>query len=92
MRWQAPSERTQLILLAPIIVPACIVLVPTLALMTAWQKLYALVAPSREYHRWFAWRPVRHFNDRDWLWLEYVERRWCGHGVGCVYRFYEVSK
>lgn len=41
---------------------------------------------------WFAWYPVKSINDRDWLWLETVERRWrClfnpydGSGVWCPY-------
>lgn len=30
---------------------------------------------STEWRKWFAWRPIRTEN-REWVWLETVERRW----------------
>lgn len=30
---------------------------------------------DREWHRWFAWRPVRLDDTRTWVWLETIERR-----------------
>jgi hypothetical protein len=35
------------------------------------------VYASREWHKTFAWLPV-YVGDRDWRWLEYVERRFDG--------------
>lgn len=89
MRFRAPSMRTQTILLLPIIIPAVPLLYLMVALTAAWHWLYGKIAPSSEWHPWFAWRPVRHFNDVDWMWLEWTERMWHGHGVGCIYRFPE---
>jgi hypothetical protein len=76
-----------MILLAPILIVAVPPLYLAVMAIAGWQKVYAIIAPSKDWHPWFAWRPVQHYNDVDWLWLERVERRWCGHGVGCVYRF-----
>lgn len=86
MKWRAPSDRTQMILLSPVIIPATIILVPMVVTLVAWQKLYGLIAPSQDWHSWFAWRPVKHFNDEDWMWLERVERSWRGFDCGCIYR------
>ena len=75
-----------MILLSPVIVPIAILSVPFLALMVGALWLIELFAPSKEWHPWFAWRPVRHFNDVDWIWLERIERRhlWAR---GCIYRW-----
>lgn len=29
----------------------------------------------KEWHRWWAWHPVQ-LENGEWVWLEYVERRW----------------
>lgn len=39
----------------------------------------------REWHRWFAWRPV--LVDRTWVWLETVERR-LFYSYACTCRYY----
>jgi hypothetical protein len=79
MRWQPErplvSERTQLILLSPVIAVACIALLPLLVLGYA----DFLIRGAGKWGRWFAWHPV---TTGDWLhnneqkvWLEWVERR-----------------
>lgn len=35
---------------------------------------YEKVQQKKQWHRWFAWRPVR-VGPRDCRWLEYVERK-----------------
>jgi hypothetical protein len=81
-----------MILLSPLLA----VCVPPLFLMACclwlWQRIYRRFAPPLEWHQWFAWRPVRHYNEVDWLWLEQVERSWRGFGVGCIYRDHPTER
>lgn len=88
MKWQAPSQRTQFILLSPIIVPAGLLLAAMILPAVPFILLAAKLAEHRRakgWHRWFAWYPVRFdgfFYDRPscWFWLETVERcLWSGN-------------
>lgn len=50
-----------------------------------------------EWHRWFAWRPVplyqRPYREpRQWVWLEWVERRVTAYGWGMDYREFDQVK
>ena len=50
------------------------------------------VRAQAEWHRWFAWRPVR-VDSRDCRWLEYVERRIeIRFGLYNIYRIKEYRK
>jgi hypothetical protein len=86
MRWQAPSERTQMILLSPVLIVCVPPLFLAFGMLWCWQKIYCRLAPSSDWHHWFAWRPVQHYNGVDWFWLEHIERRWDGFDIGCIYR------
>lgn len=80
MKWKAPSERAQFWIAAPITIPACLVAAPfiLLAVGVGYLSLKMFPNPSHEWHRWFAWRPVRlgHWSRSEgWAWFETVERR-----------------
>lgn len=86
MRIAPFSERTQLILLSPIIVPvtaaAIVVFAPVVPFLWLWNRLESIHRKKwqeRGRHSWFAWRPVKlsgfYFNRADrFVWLEIVER------------------
>lgn len=87
MRWGQPSERTQLILVSPLIV----LLSPAIAfsgllicaLIYGTKAKRWLMGPSAQWRNWFAWFPVRPGRWPDegrWIWLERVERRVTGSG------------
>lgn len=89
MRWQAPSERTQMWILGPIVFPAAafaaVMLSPLILLFWIdhqWRRRQIL----RGRHVWFAWRPVKFdsfwYDDVPscWYWLERIERRLNGNG------------
>ena len=81
------SERTQLILLPPIIVPVMVVAAPPLfamgCLLWAFSK-WDDYRSRKSWHQWFAWHPVNldgwcYDRPSKWVWLETVERRrWGG--------------
>lgn len=84
MRWRVPDIIKTAISFAiigataPIWVPAVVILIPV---FFAWNWIEKRTAPSREWHDWYAWRPVR-FNSWDdddaydkIVWLEKVRRR-----------------
>lgn len=86
MRWRAPSERVQGWLIAPFAVPvvavAAVVILPVVPVLMLMSWADRKLRPSEDWHRWFAWRPVRlgHWSDHvgkrgGWAWLETVERR-----------------
>lgn len=75
MKWHAPTERTQLKLMLPILIVMGIVAM----IFTAFVRLdEARVARQRRkgWHRWFAWRPVRlgAYRSDPWVWFEAIER------------------
>ena len=79
MRWNPPSERTQFILLSPIIVPVCIVALPIFASMALGIWILQYFEGPQGWKPWFAWRPVRLDYDWDtktqqWAWLERIEQ------------------
>lgn len=95
MKWRAPSERAQMIMIAPIAIPAALILAP--AVLTGvgihWLLMKLFPAPSLEWHSWFAWRPVPlghwadHVGNRGgWAWLETVERRGMKYSWPTEYR------
>lgn len=51
--------------------------------------------PNRDWHRWFAWRPVK--LGSTWVWLEVIERKPCVDYLGFFdpfmhgYRYREVQ-
>lgn len=84
MKWKAPSERVQFWIASPIVIPAsliaALIFLPGIGLHLLLQRVFP--RPSEEWHRWYAWRPVRlghwseHIGKRaGWAWLEAVERR-----------------
>ena len=81
MRWSAPSERTQLVIASPILVPVVIAAVPFVVAMAGALAVGDWWARRQKYdvwHSWFAWRPVRFDYDPEygrWAWLETIERR-----------------
>jgi hypothetical protein len=76
MRWRAPSQRTQLKLLTPILIPMGIVAIGFTLFVRAWEARMARLR-RKDWHRWFAWRPVRlgPYRGDPWAWLERVDRR-----------------
>lgn len=86
MRWGAPSERTQNVLLAPLI----ILVSPAIAmlLIVVWLDwLDRKLRPETDWLPWFAWRPVRLDQwPTQWAWLERVERMRPIAGEGWYYR------
>lgn len=85
MRWKAPSERTQTILLMPILAPVTVVALvafgPPIAVMLGLDWLRNRYGPPRKttWYPWFAWRPVRcdgFFYDQPdrWVWFETIQR------------------
>lgn len=90
MQWKEPSERTQFILLSPILIPVTIVAVPVfaplIAVLWAWDRW----GPKPAWRKWFAWRPVKVFSwtthEHRWVWLEWLER-WSGIHTNADYRF-----
>lgn len=82
MRWQTPSERTQLILMSPIILPiAAAGIVLFVVGSPLWWPLhkYYQHLDAKGWHPWFAWRPVYYDGfmagqPSKWIWLETVER------------------
>lgn len=82
MKWKAPSQKVQDILIAPIAIPAAlafaVLILPCVPLIWEWNKWddYRFRKP---WHRWFAWRPVKlgawYDKDRRWVWLEMLERK-----------------
>jgi hypothetical protein len=84
MKWHAPSERVQFWIASPIVVPAALMAAPFILFGVGfhWCLTKLFPTPPREWHRWFAWRPVPldHWSDHvctggGWAWLETVERR-----------------
>lgn len=88
MRWQPPSERVQMILLAPILIPVMLAAIPALVVcagpvwivdrISQWRRAQWSVTPKRQ---WFAWRPVKFSGfwedvPDQWLWLERVDAIW----------------
>lgn len=43
-------------------------------------------AKDGDWHRWFAWRPVRLEDWATWAWLETVERSWGRNGCYSHFR------
>lgn len=86
MKWSTPSDRTQTILLAPILLPVVVIGLPLIfgVIGLAWVWEHVLF-PPHEWRPWFAWRPVRLDQwPAQWAWLETVEKtRW---GSGTAYR------
>ena len=90
MRMAPLSERSQMLLLSPIIVPVCVagfvafVVIGPLA--WALSKVSEVINEKRRMrgrHLWFAWRPVwlnGFYYDRGdkLVWLETIERRFSG--------------
>lgn len=84
MRFRSPSERTQLILLSPVIAPMAVVAIVTFGPIGLAVWLWHKYGPSprpRQWERWYAWRPVKVGEDWErcywrsrWAWLENVER------------------
>lgn len=73
-----------MILVAPLALPAAIIVAPAILFAVGFHWLLTKLFPtlSREWHRWFAWRPVPldHWSEHvgqqgKWAWLETVERR-----------------
>lgn len=92
MKWRAPSERTQLILLSPVLAVvalAALWFLPLAGLFWLDGKWRTRQA-ARGWHPWLAWRPVKvgewWAKDRRWVWLETVERRVRKYGDGYDYR------
>lgn len=94
MQWKAPSEKTQMVMLSPIIFPcAALMLVAIVVLSPVWfpLHLYRKWLDRKGWHNWFAWRPI--FDDGDfftgrearWIWLETVER-WVPKNSNAMYR------
>jgi len=82
MKWRAPSDRTQMWLVAPVAVPLAILALPAILFYVAGTWITGKLRPSFEWHPWFAWRPVpldgwwSHVGRRgSWAWLTTVERR-----------------
>lgn len=80
MKWHPPTERTQLFLVSPIIVPlvaiAAIIFSPFIPLI--WARVLWMRRQSRKgWHAWFAWRPVKLgvYRDGRWVWGETIERK-----------------
>lgn len=80
MKWHSPTERTQLFLVSPIIVPvvaiAAIIFSPFIPVVWArrcWMRRQA----RKGWHAWFAWRPVKlgQYRDGRWVWGEAIERK-----------------
>lgn len=86
MKWQSPSDRTVMIVFSPIIVPLAAMAIPIVGLMVGLQKVREWLCPQRDWHLWFAWRPVHAYHDpaslyRSWVWLEPVRRAGsCAYG------------
>ena len=87
MKWKAPSDRTQMILLSPIAIPLAIIVVPAIFALVGLAWLWENVLfPAHGWRPWFAWRPVRLDQwPTEWAWLERVEKRRIGN-VGNIYR------
>jgi hypothetical protein len=84
MKWRAPSDRTQTILLAPILVPVAIFGVPVILGLVGFSWLWDnVLLPAHDWRPWFAWRPVRLDQwPAQWAWLETVEKtRWSGESA-----------
>lgn len=81
MKWRAPSERTQLWLAAPIVVPVallCAVWFAPLALVMWLDHRRLARVRAKGWHLWFAYRPVKvgpWWNRGGWVWLEMIERK-----------------
>jgi hypothetical protein len=85
MRWKSPSDRTQMIILSPIILPVAILVLPIFGLMVGLEKLRNWACPQRDWHSWYAWRPVHVYLgantiEREWIWLER-----CNRAGSCAY-------
>jgi hypothetical protein len=82
MKWSNPSPKVQNILIAPIAIPAVIVLLPPILLAVGGEKLinwFLARQEARGWRPWFAWRPVycgHRWSDtpRKWVWLETICR------------------
>lgn len=91
MQWKSPSERTQLIILSPVLIPCAAFIIAAALPVFAIEWLYRRYGPPRlKWRHWFAWRPVKcegFFYDQPnkWVWLETVERRG-GIFDDCEYR------
>lgn len=82
MKFKPPSERTQTILISPLLIvtaPAWIVLIGLLAAMVAFDDWNNARLERRGWRSWFAWHPAE--IDTPWseptryAWLEIVERK-----------------
>jgi hypothetical protein len=83
MQWKPPSERAQLWLLSPIIVPVVILGAPFMLLLAGWLWLARKIWPAHPWRPWFAWRPVKPdapWSDK-WVWLETIEARRSWNGA-----------
>jgi hypothetical protein len=75
----------QLVLLSPILVPMIPAIGAVFVLIKTWEGVSWLkrraVGPSKEWHGWFAWRPVQlDYPFGPTVIFERVERRFLGHG------------
>jgi hypothetical protein len=52
------------------------------------ERRIAALRREFEWHRWFAWYPVRISGTTDAVWLEYVERRIISNGNPYDYQYY----
>lgn len=93
MRWKSPSDRVQMVLFSPVILPAAalmfLLVVPSIWITDKWHSYLT----AKSWRLWFAWRPI--YIDRPWeniparwVWLEVIERRFWG---GWEYRYRDTD-
>lgn len=81
MKWRAPSDRMQFLLLSPIIVPLavlCAIWVAPVGLVVWLDRRRRSRLYAKGWHVWFAWRPVKTgpwWDRGGWVWLEMIERQ-----------------
>ena len=98
MRWKPIPEQITNIVVAPVGLAVAIAFVPIIlgAVALSWLQNKAFPPPSHDWHRWFAWRPVKsgRWSDknRQWLWLESIERRGQPHSWETEYRVPEGQR
>lgn len=87
MKWRAPTERTQLKLMLPILIPMGIAAMG-FALFVRVHEAWIARQRRKGWHRWFAWRPVRvgPYRSDPWVWLETIERQATAYQQGFAYR------
>lgn len=84
MIFRSPSERTQMILLSPVILATAPVWLLLISILWAQEKFTTPEPATRHWRRWFAWWPVevggewegkrcQHWR-RQWAWLCLVEK------------------